>query len=177
MSYIKADNLVKHYGSGEGTVPAVRGISFEIESGELLAIMGESGSGKSTLLAMMGALNSPTSGTLVVDDIDIYDLTRDQRADFRREFLGFIFQSFQLIPYLTLAENVMLPLGNSPWLRRPLHESVLRAWRNVYRARYPAESRSVWRWLGPLSMSLPSFWPMNPQATWIRRPAKRSWAF
>jgi len=110
MSYIKADNLVKHYGSGEGTVPAVRGISFEIESGELLAIMGESGSGKSTLLAMMGALNSPTSGTLVVDDIDIYNLTRDQRADFRREFLGFIFQSFQLIPYLTLAENVMLPL-------------------------------------------------------------------
>ncbi|TNF45576.1 ABC transporter ATP-binding protein [bacterium] len=110
MSYIKADNLIKHYGSGEATVPAVRGISFEIESGELLAIMGESGSGKSTLLAMMGALNTPTSGTLVVDDIDIYDLTRDQRADFRREFLGFIFQSFQLIPYLTLAENVMLPL-------------------------------------------------------------------
>jgi len=110
LSYIKANNLIKHYGSGEGTVPAVRGISFEIESGELLAIMGESGSGKSTLLAMMGALNSPTSGTLVVDDINIYNLTRDQRADFRREFLGFIFQSFQLITYLTLAENVMLPL-------------------------------------------------------------------
>lgn len=110
MSYIKADNLVKHYGSGGATVPAVRGISFEIESGEFVAIMGESGSGKSTLLAMMGALNSPTSGDLEVDDINIYDLTRDQRADFRREFLGFIFQSFQLITYLTLAENVMLPL-------------------------------------------------------------------
>ncbi len=110
MSYIKADNLVKHYGSGDALVPAVRGISFEIESGEFVAIMGESGSGKSTLLSMMGALNTPTSGTFGVDDIDVYGLKRDQRADFRREFLGFVFQSFNLIPYLTLAENVMLPL-------------------------------------------------------------------
>ena len=110
MSYIKADNLVKHYGTGDALVPAVRGISFEIDSGEFVAIMGESGSGKSTLLSMMGALNTPTSGTLEVDDLDIYDLRRDQRADFRREFLGFVFQSFNLISYLTLAENVMLPL-------------------------------------------------------------------
>lgn len=110
MSYIKAENLVKHYGSGDALVPAVRDISFEIEEGEFVAIMGESGSGKSTLLAMMGALNTPTSGSFVVDDLDIYNLTRDQRADFRREFLGFVFQSFNLIPYLTLSENVMLPL-------------------------------------------------------------------
>jgi len=72
--------------------------------------MGESGSGKSTLLSMMGALNTPTEGNFFVDDIDIYNLSRDQRADFRREFLGFVFQSFNLIPYLTLSENVMLPL-------------------------------------------------------------------
>ncbi|MCJ7500642.1 ABC transporter ATP-binding protein [bacterium] len=110
MSYIKAENLVKHYGTGDGLVQAVRGISFEIEEGEFVAVMGESGSGKSTLLAMMGALNTPTEGNFLVDDIDIYSLSRDQRADFRREFLGFVFQSFNLIPYLTLAENVMLPL-------------------------------------------------------------------
>jgi putative ABC transport system ATP-binding protein len=110
MSYIKADNLVKHYGTGDALVQAVRGISFEIEEGEFVAVMGESGSGKSTLLAMMGALNTPTDGQYSVDDIDIYNLTRDQRADFRREYLGFVFQSFNLIPYLTLAENVMLPL-------------------------------------------------------------------
>ena len=110
MSYIKANNLVKHYGTGDALVQAVRGISFEIEEGEFVAVMGESGSGKSTLLSMMGALNTPTRGNFFVDDIDIYSLTRDQRADFRREFLGFVFQSFNLIPYLTLAENVMLPL-------------------------------------------------------------------
>ena len=110
MSYIKAENLVKHYGTGDGLVQAVRGISFEIQEGEFVAVMGESGSGKSTLLSMMGALNTPTEGTFLVDDIEIYNLTRDQRADFRREFLGFVFQSFNLIPYLTLAENVMLPL-------------------------------------------------------------------
>lgn len=110
MSYIQAENLVKHYGEGDGLVQAVRGISFEIEEGEFVAVMGESGSGKSTLLSMMGALNTPTEGNFLVDDIDIYNLSRDQRADFRREFLGFVFQSFNLIPYLTLAENVMLPL-------------------------------------------------------------------
>lgn len=110
MSYIKAENLVKHYGTGDALVQAVRGISFEIQEGEFVAVMGESGSGKSTLLSMMGALNTPTEGTFLVDDIEIYNLTRDQRADFRREFLGFVFQSFNLIPYLTLAENVMLPL-------------------------------------------------------------------
>lgn len=110
MSYIKAENLVKHYGTGDGLVQAVRGISFEIQEGEFVAVMGESGSGKSTLLSMMGALNTPTEGNYLVDDIEIYNLTRDQRADFRREFLGFVFQSFNLISYLTLAENVMLPL-------------------------------------------------------------------
>jgi putative ABC transport system ATP-binding protein len=73
--------------------------------------MGESGSGKSTLLSLMGALNTPTSGRYVVDDIDVYSLGQDRRADFRREFLGFVFQSFHLVPYLTLAENVMLPLA------------------------------------------------------------------
>lgn len=110
MSYIKAQELVKNYGTGDALVQAVRGISFEIEEGEFVAVMGESGSGKSTLLSMMGALNTPTGGAFLVDDIDVYSLSRDQRADFRREFLGFVFQSFNLIPYLTLSENVMLPL-------------------------------------------------------------------
>jgi len=72
--------------------------------------MGESGAGKSTLLGIMGAMNAPTSGRLVVDDIDVYGLRQEQQADFRREFLGFIFQSFHLVPYLTVIENVMLPL-------------------------------------------------------------------
>jgi putative ABC transport system ATP-binding protein len=110
MSYIKAESLIKHYGTGDALVAAVRGISFEIEQGEFVTVMGESGSGKSTLLSMMGALNTPTNGRYLVDEIDIYRLTSDQQADFRREFLGFIFQNFNLVPYLSLAENVMLPL-------------------------------------------------------------------
>lgn len=113
MSYIHADNLIKEYGSGDTSFTAVRGMSFDIAQGEFAAVMGESGSGKSTLLTMMGALNSPSSGTYRVDDIDVYSLGQDQRAEFRREFLGFIFQSFYLIPYLTVIENVMLPLATA----------------------------------------------------------------
>jgi putative ABC transport system ATP-binding protein len=110
MSYIHMDALKKEYGTGDSAVLAVRNMTLEIESGEFLGVMGESGSGKSTLLSMMGALNTPTSGCYTVDEIDVYALTQDQRADFRREFLGFVFQTFHLVPYLTVIENVMLPL-------------------------------------------------------------------
>jgi putative ABC transport system ATP-binding protein len=110
MSYITAEKLIKTYGRGEATVTAVSDISFQIESGEFIGVMGESGAGKSTLLSIMGAMNAPTSGRFAVDDIDIYSLGQEQQADFRREFLGFIFQSFHLVPYLTVFENVMLPL-------------------------------------------------------------------
>jgi putative ABC transport system ATP-binding protein len=110
MSYIQAENLIKQYGTGDATVMAVGGMSFHIKMGEFVAVMGESGSGKSTLLTMMGALNTPTSGTYSVDGLGVYDLGQEQRADFRREFLGFVFQSFHLVPYLTTLENVMLPL-------------------------------------------------------------------
>jgi putative ABC transport system ATP-binding protein len=110
MSYIVAQDLVKKYGTGEATVTAVADISFKIESGEFIGVMGESGAGKSTLLSIMGAMNAPTSGQFVVDDIDVYSLAQEKQADFRREFLGFIFQSFHLVPYLTVFENVMLPL-------------------------------------------------------------------
>ncbi|MBW2409556.1 MAG: ABC transporter ATP-binding protein [Deltaproteobacteria bacterium] len=111
MSYIIAENLVKRYGNGKATVTAVADISFSIDEGEFIGVMGESGAGKSTLLGMIGAMNAPTSGRLMVDDIDVYSLGQEQRADFRREFLGFIFQSFHLVPYLTVIENVMLPLA------------------------------------------------------------------
>jgi putative ABC transport system ATP-binding protein len=110
MSYIQVDDLSKQYGEGEAAVLAVRGINFGIESGELIAITGESGSGKSTLLTVMGALNSPGRGKYLVDKIDVYSLGQEERADFRRNYLGFVFQSFHLIPYLTVRENVMLPL-------------------------------------------------------------------
>ena len=111
MTFIEANQLVKQYGEGETAVSAVKGMSFHIDKAEFVAIMGESGSGKSTLLSMMGGLNSPTSGRYVVNDIDVYSLGQDKRAEFRQDYLGFVFQSFHLIPYLTVLENVMLPLA------------------------------------------------------------------
>ena len=110
MSYIRAENLSKQYGSGDATVMAIQDIDFTVESGEFVSIMGESGAGKSTLLSIVGAMNPPSSGKFVVDEIDVYRLGSEKRTDFRREFIGFVFQSFHLVPYLTVLENVMLPL-------------------------------------------------------------------
>ena len=111
MSSIIARQLGKSYGRGTGTVHALADVSFTIDSGEFVGIMGESGAGKSTLLSVLGAMNTPSTGTLEVDGIDVYELNSEQRADFRREILGFVFQNFHLVPYLTLLENVMLPLA------------------------------------------------------------------
>jgi putative ABC transport system ATP-binding protein len=111
MSYIHAEELVKQYGRGEAVVTAVGGVSLQIGEGEFVAIMGESGSGKSTLLSMLGGLNAPTSGRFLVNGVEVYALTSDERADFRKKSIGFVFQNFHLLPYLTLAENVMLPLA------------------------------------------------------------------
>lgn len=110
MSLIKVDQLTKRYGHGDASIHALEGMQFEIQEGEFVAVMGESGSGKSTLLSVMGAMNAPSSGRYLVDDIDIYELTSEKRCEFRREYLGFIFQAFHLVPYLTVLENVMLPL-------------------------------------------------------------------
>ena len=111
MSLIEIKNLSKTYESGEECVFALSDVNLEIERGEFISVMGPSGSGKSTLLTMLGGLNHPTQGEVVVDEIAIYKLPLERLADFRREYLGFIFQSFQLIPYLTVIENVMLPLS------------------------------------------------------------------
>ena len=110
MSYLDVENISKIFGRGDTVVTALANISFQISEGEFVAIMGESGAGKSTLLGILGAMSAPSSGRLVVDDIDIYSLRMEQQTDFRREFLGFIFQSFHLVPYLSVIENVMLPL-------------------------------------------------------------------
>jgi putative ABC transport system ATP-binding protein len=110
MSLIEIKELNKTYESGEEHVMALVGVNLTIDRGEFVSVMGPSGSGKSTLLTILGGLNHPTKGDVVIDEIPIYKLSLEKLADFRREYLGFIFQSFQLIPYLTVIENVMLPL-------------------------------------------------------------------
>jgi putative ABC transport system ATP-binding protein len=111
MSLIEIRNLNKRYESGEECVMALLDLDLNIEKGEFISVMGPSGSGKSTLLSILGGLNHPTEGEVKVDEIPIYRLPLEKLADFRREYVGFIFQSFQLIPYLTVLENVMLPLS------------------------------------------------------------------
>jgi putative ABC transport system ATP-binding protein len=111
VSLIEVKNVTKIYNGGEGKVVALGGVSLTVEEGEFIALMGPSGSGKSTLLTMLGAMNPPTDGEVVIDEIPVYQLPSEKRADFRSEYLGFVFQQFQLIPYLTAAENVMLPLA------------------------------------------------------------------
>jgi putative ABC transport system ATP-binding protein len=113
MAIITVENLVKHYTSGAETVAALRGVDFAVEAGEFVTIMGQSGSGKSTLLAVLGGMSHPTSGSVTMAGIRIYDLPGEKLADFRAGHLGFVFQSFHLVPYLTARENVMLPLAVS----------------------------------------------------------------
>ena len=127
MSYMKVQNIIKQYGNGHGTVSPVADISFDIAAGDFVGLMGESGAGKSTLLGILGAMNPPTSGKYRVDDIDVYQLGAEQRADFRREFLGFVFQSFHLIPYLNVVENVMLPLTTIKRSRKTKRSMALAA--------------------------------------------------
>lgn len=111
MSLMKVCEVTKTYKGGDGVVQALKNVSLEISKGEFLALMGPSGSGKSTLLSILGGLNPPTSGKLMIDDIDVYSLESERLADFRHEYVGFVFQQYQLVPYLTALENVMLPLA------------------------------------------------------------------
>jgi putative ABC transport system ATP-binding protein len=108
---IEIQNIGKDYQSGETTVEAIKQMDFFIDDGEFVSIMGQSGSGKSTMLSILGGLNHPTRGRVLLDSLDIYQLTSEQRADLRSEYIGVIFQSFQLIPYLTVLENVKLPMA------------------------------------------------------------------
>jgi putative ABC transport system ATP-binding protein len=111
MALIEIKNLKKHYTSGDDTVEALRGVDISIEAGEFITIMGQSGSGKSTLLSVLGGMNHPTGGEVEMAGVKLYQLPGEKLADFRAQNLGFVFQSFHLIPYLTAIENVMLPLA------------------------------------------------------------------
>ncbi len=113
LHLIEIENLGRDYIAGDTIVSAIQAMNFQIDDGEFVTIVGQSGAGKSTLLSAMGGMNRPTRGRVVIDTLDIYGLTSEQRADFRSEYMGFIFQSFQLIPYLTTIENVKIPLSIS----------------------------------------------------------------
>lgn len=131
MSMIKITNLTKHYISGEETVEALRGIDVSIAAGDFVTIMGHSGSGKSTLLSVLGGMNHPTTGEVEMAGIKLYTLPGEKLADFRSQNLGFVFQAFHLIPYLTAQENVMLPLVVSSLKNEAKREAARKALEQV----------------------------------------------
>ncbi|MBQ8950157.1 MAG: ABC transporter ATP-binding protein [Eubacterium sp.] len=110
MSILVAENLKKYYGEGETLVKALDDVSLSVEKGEFVSIIGTSGSGKSTLLHMLGGLDNPSSGNVVIDGTDISKMKGDELCIFRRRKIGFIFQSFNLVPSITVYDNIILPL-------------------------------------------------------------------
>jgi putative ABC transport system ATP-binding protein len=110
MEILKVENLTKVYGKGETAVKALDNVSFSVKKGEFIAIIGPSGSGKSTLLHLIGGVDIPTSGKVFIDGTDIYRLNETQLAIFRRRQIGLIYQFYNLIPVLTVEENITLPL-------------------------------------------------------------------
>lgn len=110
MEVLKTKGLKKYYGSGENLVKALDGVDISVERGEFLAVVGTSGSGKSTLLHMLGGLDRPSSGKVYVDNKDISGLKEDALCIFRRRKIGFIFQSYNLVPVLNVYENIVLPI-------------------------------------------------------------------
>lgn len=126
---IEAHELSRDYQMGDQVVRALRGVSFQVASGEFVALMGPSGSGKSTLMHLLGCLDSPSSGRYLLAGEDVGQLSRRQRATIRNQQIGFVFQTFNLLPRLTALANVMLPLqygGSQPHIRQQAEAALVR---------------------------------------------------
>ena len=127
MSFVTIEKVTKVYeADGESAaVKVLSDVNIEIVEGEFVCLMGPSGSGKSTLLTIVGAMNHPTTGRVLVDEIDVYGLADERRADFRREYLGFVFQQHHLMPYLNSLENAMLPLATASMSTKEKRERAM----------------------------------------------------
>ncbi len=150
MNLLEVKSVSKTYGNGETCVRALKRVTFSVPKGEFVAIVGESGSGKSTLLNMVGALDVPTAGKVFIDGKDIFAMKESSLTIFRRRNIGFVFQSFNLIPELTVEQNIIFPvlLDYQKPDRKYLEEllTVLRLTAGtICPINSPADSSSVWR--------------------------------
>ena len=157
---LEAHDLAKSYPVGSGTVEALRGVSLSVERGEFVAIMGASGSGKSTMLQLLGGLDRPTGGEVVIDGVNISRLDDEAATLTRREKTGFVFQFFNLIPLLSVAENVALPFliaGETLAARRDRVDELLSLVGLVANLVHP-ELGPLWYTLALLASTFPSCW-------------------
>ncbi len=184
-SLIDIDALTKVYQMGSQEVHALAGVTLDIEQNEYVAIMGPSGSGKSTLMNMLGCLDTPTGGTYFLNGENVSEMTDDELAAIRNREIGFVFQTFNLLPRVSCVQNAELPLIYAGITRRERRERAAEALRDVglgdrldhKPASFPAGSASAWPWRAPSSRAPPSFWPTSQQATSTRRRARTSCAF
>ena len=128
MNILETRDLKRYYGSGNTLVRALDGVSFSVEKGEMTAIVGASGSGKSTLLNLIGALDTPTSGEIIIQDRLLSKLSRKELSVFRRRFIGFVFQSYNLLPVLNGYDNITLPSTFERGRRR-----ITLSWRRLWK--------------------------------------------
>ena len=178
MSILETRNLRKIYGSGDTEVRALDGVNLSVDSGEFVAIVGTSGSGKSTLLHMLGGLDRPTSGSVIVDGKDIFSLKDEALTIFRRRKIGFVFQSYNLVPVLNARENIVLPIQldgrqvDEDFLDKIVNTLGLKRSWGAFPASCPAVSSSGWPSPAPLPPRPPSFWRMSLRAIWIPEPVR-----
>ncbi len=138
---IQANQLTKIYGSGDNALRALDGVTLSVERGAFVSVVGSSGSGKSTLLHLLGGIDRPTEGTVTIDGTDLYSLSPDPLTVFRRRYIGFVFQSYNLIPGLNVWENVVLPLGLDKLKADPEEISQLLSTLGIYEKRYALPSQ------------------------------------
>jgi len=181
---IQLAGITKTYGRGQAEFQALRGVDLSIRQGEFVAIMGPSGSGKSTSMNILGCLDTPTAGAYIFDGLHVENLSRDQRALLRRNYLGFVFQGFNLLARTSALENVELPLlyrGESAEARHRMGMEALRSvglaeWRTTPPPNSPAVSSSASPSRAPSSPIPKCCWPMSRPATSIPNAATRSWS-
>ena len=175
-SIIQVTGLEKTYQTARGAIALFRGLNLEVETGAMVAIVGQSGAGKSTLLHILGALDTPTKGTVLCASTDVATLTPRQAAAFRNREIGYVWQFHYLLPEFTALENVAMPLLARGMVKREalaiaanwLKEVGWKTAQAIVPANSPAANSSGWRWPEPLSTIPGSCWPTSQPATWTR---------
>ena len=175
MTVLETRDLKKYYGAGDTLVKALDGVDLQVENGEFVAIVGTSGSGKSTLLHILGGLDRPTGGSVLVDGKDIFSLKDEELTIFRRRKIGFVFQAYNLVPVLSAYENIILPIQldggrvDKDYVGRVIEALGLEQRLNSLPSQLSGgqqPSPVLWRPSRPLS------WPTSPPETWTPRPAR-----